>query len=132
MGRLVYEDPLCFVVLVDEPRFPGFCRVVVRRHVKEMTELTTQERDHVMDLVFAVEAALLEFVRPDKVNLASLGNVTPHVHWHVIPRWRTDARFPQPIWGEPLRTGEVPLSPQPQDELAVMLQRRLGTSDVSR
>jgi diadenosine tetraphosphate (Ap4A) HIT family hydrolase len=36
---------------------------------------------------------------PLKINLASFGNMTPHLHWHVIPRWADDAHFPQPVWG---------------------------------
>jgi diadenosine tetraphosphate (Ap4A) HIT family hydrolase len=44
-------------------------------------------------------------MRPDKINLASLGNMTPHLHWHVIPRHAGDRHFPRPIWAEPLRAG---------------------------
>jgi diadenosine tetraphosphate (Ap4A) HIT family hydrolase len=43
-------------------------------------------------------------MRPDKVNLASLGNVVPHLHWHVIPRYRDDAHFPAPVWGQKQRS----------------------------
>jgi diadenosine tetraphosphate (Ap4A) HIT family hydrolase len=48
--------------------------------------------------VFRVEAALRICLQPEKVNLASLGNMTPHLHWHVIPRRSGDPTFPQPIW----------------------------------
>jgi diadenosine tetraphosphate (Ap4A) HIT family hydrolase len=58
-----------------------------------------------MRAVFAVEAALHELMQPDKINLASLGNFTPHVHWHVIPRFRDDAHFPQAVWAPRLRPG---------------------------
>jgi diadenosine tetraphosphate (Ap4A) HIT family hydrolase len=50
-----------------------------------------------------VEAALREIMAPDKINLASLGNVVPHLHWHVIPRYRDDKHFPEPIWGQARR-----------------------------
>jgi diadenosine tetraphosphate (Ap4A) HIT family hydrolase len=53
--------------------------------------------------VFAVEAALREIAQPDKINLASLGNVVPHLHWHVIPRWADDVNFPDAIWAAPRR-----------------------------
>lgn len=56
-----------------------------------------------MHVVFAVESALRDLLHPDKINLASLGNATPHLHWHVIPRFRGDPHFPDPIWGAPLR-----------------------------
>jgi diadenosine tetraphosphate (Ap4A) HIT family hydrolase len=44
-------------------------------------------------------------MQPDKINLASLGNVVPHLHWHVIPRFADDAHFPSPIWASPQRDG---------------------------
>jgi diadenosine tetraphosphate (Ap4A) HIT family hydrolase len=53
-----------------------------------------------MVAVFAVEAALRAVLAPHKINVASLGNMVPHVHWHVIPRFADDAHFPNPIWGE--------------------------------
>ncbi len=98
-GDLLWRDGFCRVVLVDDPDYPGFCRVVLERHVKEMTDLAPAERTRLMNAVFATEAALRELLRPDKVNLASLGNVTQHLHWHVIPRYEDDAHFPNPIWG---------------------------------
>jgi diadenosine tetraphosphate (Ap4A) HIT family hydrolase len=58
--------------------------------------------------VFALEAALRELLRPDKINLASLGNMTPHLHWHVIPRFRDDPHFPNPIWGARQRESCAP------------------------
>ena len=61
-----------------------------------------------MDVVFAVETALREVAQPDKINLASLGNLVPHVHWHVIPRWAADRCFPDPIWAPARRAGSVP------------------------
>ena len=102
-GALLWRNEDCRVVRVDEPGYPGFCRVIWNAHVSEMTDLTEAERARLMRVVFAVEAALRESSRPDKINLASLGNVTPHVHWHVIPRYRDDPHFPNPIWGAAVR-----------------------------
>jgi diadenosine tetraphosphate (Ap4A) HIT family hydrolase len=68
-----------------------------------MGDLSRQEREALMDVVFAVEAAVRETMQPDKMNLASLGNMTPHVHWHVVPRFRDDRHFPNPIWAAPQR-----------------------------
>ncbi|HTZ00293.1 MAG TPA: HIT domain-containing protein, partial [Rhodocyclaceae bacterium] len=90
-GEVVWQDALCRVVAVGGPEgkaFPGFCRVVWRRHVAEMTDLPPSERRHLMNVVFAVEAALRALCGADKINLASLGNAVPHLHWHVIPRRR--------------------------------------------
>ena len=106
-GEVVWQDALCRVVRVEAADYPGFCRVIWNSHVGEMTDLPSADRRHLMTLVFAVEAAVRSLLRPDKVNLASLGNMVPHVHWHVIPRRRNDRRFPQPIWGEALRAASA-------------------------
>lgn len=103
-GEVLWRDPSCRVVYVDEPGYRGFCRVIWDAHVKEMTDLPEQARTHLMRVVFAVEAVLREVLQPDKLNLASLGNVTPHLHWHVIPRFSDDPHFPNPIWGARLRS----------------------------
>ena len=100
-GEILWQDGLCRVVRVggEEGRaFPGFCRVVWNAHVAEMTDLTATDQRHLMNVVFVTEAALRSLLRPDKINLASFGNVVPHLHWHVIPRWRDDSHFPAPIW----------------------------------
>jgi diadenosine tetraphosphate (Ap4A) HIT family hydrolase len=104
-GTLLWQDAVCRVVLVEDADYPGFCRVIWRQHVKEMTDLSAAEREYLMATVFAVEAAICEVMRPDKINLASLGNLTPHLHWHVIPRYTHDKHFPQPIWGTAQREG---------------------------
>jgi diadenosine tetraphosphate (Ap4A) HIT family hydrolase len=82
--------------------------VVLNRHVREMTDLPAPERDRLMAVVFAVEAHVRQSLEPDKMNLASLGNLTPHVHWHVIPRWRDDRHFPGPVWAAARHGAPVP------------------------
>lgn len=106
-GRVVWEDAQCRVVRVNEPDYPGFCRVIWRAHVAEMTDLAPAARMHVLKLMCAVESALRQLYRPDKINLASLGNMVPHLHWHVIPRFRDDRHFPRPVWAEPVRAASA-------------------------
>jgi len=97
-GEELYRDHQLRVVLVDDAQYPGFCRVIWHAHVKEMTDLLPASRSAMMQMVMKVESALRETLNPDKINLASLGNMTPHLQWHVIPRFRDDAHFPAPVW----------------------------------
>lgn len=97
-GEVVWRNHLARVVLAHEPDYPGFCRVILAKHQAEMTDLPLAEREALMAIVWAVEAAVRQTLNPDKINLASLGNMVPHVHWHVIPRWQDDLHFPAPIW----------------------------------
>ena len=103
-GRLIHDDVRLRVVVVDELDYPGFVRVVWNQHVREMTDLSDDERSHLMRTVFRVEAVQRDVMRPVKMNVASLGNLTPHVHWHLVPRHEDDAHFPRPIWAERSRT----------------------------
>ena len=121
-GELLWQDDFCRVVLIEDDDYPGFCRVILNKHVKEMTELSAAERARLMHSVFAVEAAILEFAAPDKINLASLGNAVPHVHWHVIPRWRDDRHFPKPIWA-PAERAATPRPKLDAGALALRLQQ---------
>lgn len=98
-GETLWQSPVCRVVRVADPDYPGFCRVIWQAHVREMTDLSAVDRQYLMEIVFAVESLLRRLYRPEKINLASFGNMTPHVHWHVIPRWLDDKHFPQPVWG---------------------------------
>lgn len=124
-GTIVWQDNFARVVVVDDADHPGFCRVIANRHVKEMTDLETDGRDRLMRIVFEVERALRELLRPDKINLASLGNQVPHLHWHVIPRYRDDPHFPGPVWGA--RTAGRPraLNAQFESALARALKENL-------
>jgi diadenosine tetraphosphate (Ap4A) HIT family hydrolase len=103
-GDILWKDDTLRVVLADEQDYPGFCRVIWNQHVAEFSDLADAERDRVMRAVNAVERAMRRVMNPAKINLASLGNQVPHVHWHVIPRFSNDAHFPLPIWAPRQRT----------------------------
>ena len=104
-GEVLWRDAACRVVLVADPDYPGFCRVIWNAHVREMTDLAGAERQHCMRVVFGVEQALRAVIKPHKINLASFGNLAPHLHWHVIPRFEDDPHFPNSVWGERQRAG---------------------------
>ena len=117
-GRLLWSGGNWRIVRVQDPDFPAFYRVISLRHVRELSELPAPERQHCMELVCAVERVLIEQLRPTKVNLAALGNMTPHLHWHVIARFDWDSHFPQSIWGPRQRDVE----PAPELRLGIELE----------
>jgi diadenosine tetraphosphate (Ap4A) HIT family hydrolase len=121
---VLWSDTRCRVILVDDPDYAGFCRVIWLQHVKEMTDLLEADRARFMAAVFAVEQVLRESMHPDKINLASLGNQAPHLHWHVIPRFADDAHFPDPVWA--MRKRDPRMHRMDRILLAEKLKRRLG------
>jgi diadenosine tetraphosphate (Ap4A) HIT family hydrolase len=98
-GLLLWTDGDWRVIRVEDADFPGFYRVVSNRHLAEFSDLAPAARERCMRLVAAVERVLVERLAPTKVNLAALGNMVPHLHWHVVARFDWDSHFPQPIWG---------------------------------
>jgi diadenosine tetraphosphate (Ap4A) HIT family hydrolase len=102
-NSILWQDDFCRVVLLGDADYPAYCRVELLAHVKEMTDLVPEDRARTMKVVFAVESAIREIFNPDKINLASLGNKTPHMHWHIIPRFENDKHFPNSHWGVAIR-----------------------------
>ncbi|MGH8715417.1 MAG: HIT family protein, partial [Burkholderiales bacterium] len=126
-GEIVWQDVLCRVVLVNDPEHPGFCRVIWDKHIREMTDLAETERQSLLHVVCAVEKVLRDMLAPDKINLASLGNITPHLHWHVIPRYRDDPHFPNSVWGQKLRSTPRVLPRDFKAKLQASLQMTLNS-----
>ncbi|MFC0253770.1 HIT family protein [Massilia consociata] len=102
----VWAGPKFSVIIVEDANYPGFCRVIWRDHVREMSDLSREDRLLVNEAVHQLELAVREVMQPLKVNVASLGNVVPHLHWHVIPRYADDAHFPAPVWAQASRQAD--------------------------
>lgn len=102
-GRLVHEAPKFRVICAAEAGFPAFYRLIWRDHVREFSDLGKDDRLLCMEAVTVVEQAMRELLAPSKVNLATLGNVVPHLHWHVIARYDWDSHFPGPVWANSQR-----------------------------
>lgn len=120
---VLWRDVSLRVIRVNDPDYPAFCRVIWNAHVREMTDLGIRERKYFMAVVFAVEQVIRELLSPEKVNLASLGNQVPHLHWHVIPRFADDAHFPDPVWAARRREGRA--HPADVEALRGLLAERL-------
>lgn len=131
-GRVLASSDAWRVVLAGDPDHPALTRVVWAVHVAEMSDLDAGPRDELMRVVLEVERTQRVVLAPDKVNLASFGNAVPHLHWHVIPRWRDDRHFPEPVWGRPAQGRDEAVAARRAAVLARLdayieaLRRRLG------
>ena len=115
---ILRTDKLRVIRALDEDH-PAFYRVIWNDHVAEWTDLIPENRSHIMQTVAKVETVLREALSPTKINLASLGNMVPHLHWHVIARFDWDARWPAPVWAPRQRevAGAATRLALPLDEL---------------
>ena len=116
-GQLVWRGQRLRVIRAEEAGFPAFYRVVWNAHVAEFSDLSSANRQHCMEAVAVVEQALRDHLAPTKINLAALGNMVPHLHWHVIARFDWDSHFPAPVWAAPQR----PRAAQLEDALQGLL-----------
>jgi len=102
-GALVFEGAKFRVIRAGEPGFPAFYRLIWTGHVAEFSDLSPADRHLCIDAVSLVEQSLRKHLQPRKVNLASLGNLVAHLHWHIIARFDWDSHFPAPVWAAPAR-----------------------------
>lgn len=90
-----------YVVLNRDQFFPGYTLLFTKNHVTELFHLERELRSELMEEVSRVAKALFEVFQPAKINYELLGNMAPHMHWHLVPRFTSEALWPRPIWAEP-------------------------------
>lgn len=100
----IIELEHCFVQLNRDQFFPGYCFVFTREHLTELFHLAPKLRQSIIEEVNRVAAALFQAYKPTKMNYELLGNMVPHMHWHLIPRFSSEPLWPRPIWSEPHTT----------------------------
>lgn len=115
-GRIVAELASGRVLLQDDADFRGYCILVFRRHACELFELSYAERSALIEDVNRVAQAVQRVVQPAKLNYAMLGNMAPHLHVHVIPRFPGDGWWGQSIWARP----DAARRTLPTEELAAL------------
>lgn len=97
----IAELESCYVVLNRDQFFPGYCFVLAKAHVVELFHLDVATRQGIIEEVNRVASALHRVFTPTKINYELLGNMVPHMHWHLVPRFSSDPLWPKPIWSEP-------------------------------
>lgn len=106
------------LLMMNDSQYPWFILVPRRAHIKEIHQLSTADRQTLLAESCLVAEALSEQYRPDKLNIAAIGNLVPQLHLHHVVRYQTDKAWPAPIWG---KFPAVPYNgDQPEQRLARM------------
>lgn len=91
--------PLSRVLVVNDANYPWLMLVPRRVDAKDLIDLNEVEQSQLMSEINRVARVLQDVTKPDKLNIAALGNVVPQLHVHVIARRTTDPAWPRPVWG---------------------------------
>lgn len=92
--------PLCQLRLINDSRYPWLLLVPALPELVEITDLSAEDYQLLWQEVRQVSEGLQSWCQPDKLNVATLGNLVPQLHLHVIARFKTDAIWPGPVWGQ--------------------------------
>lgn len=90
---------LCRVLLMNDARYPWLILVPRRPGVSEITDLAEDDAAQLMREARIATQVMLDLAKPDKVNVAALGNVVAQLHVHVVGRFLSDPAWPGPVWG---------------------------------
>ena len=98
--HVLYNCDLYRIIVVEDKYYPGYMQIVANKHIKELSDLGRFEAVDIFRAIWQLETRMRDIFKPDKVNIASFGNMVPHLHWHIIPRFEVDRHYPNSIWGE--------------------------------
>lgn len=96
----IIELPHSYVILNRDQYFPGYTLLFTKVHATELFHLDRTVRAALTEELSVVAEALHATFTPDKINYELLGNMVPHIHWHVVPRFSSESLWPRPVWAE--------------------------------
>lgn len=114
--------------LAKNQTYRGQCQLVFDpRHVARVDQLSRQEWTALAADLYLAQQAVMVAAHPDHVNVESLGNVVPHLHWHIIPRYKDDPKWGEPVWSTPLDSmRDMRLADGDREALLAALRQALG------
>ncbi len=102
---MIYKNDLIFIE-IHESEIP-WLKIFTNKKIKEFSETTDEEKREIFRLLDIIEKEMINFFKPEKINIAQFGNYLPHLHWHIMARFKEDSFFPEPMWGAKQREGTV-------------------------
>ncbi len=106
--KTIYENSLVRVD-VEKSEIP-WLKIYSTKPYREFFDATEEVKDEIIRVLDVIGEEMIEFYEPEKINIASFGNYVPHLHWHVMARFKNDSYFPEPMWGKKQRRGSYKLN----------------------
>ena len=103
--RWIADLRVSTAILASNQLCRGYTVLVYNKvHATELFQLKRQDLIAYSEDLAKVAQAIHQAYDPYKINYELLGNVVPHLHWHVIPRRKSDPmELNWPIWGKDYR-----------------------------
>jgi diadenosine tetraphosphate (Ap4A) HIT family hydrolase len=132
-GDRIAELPTSWVVLGENQGAPGWCVLLLKEHHEHLAALSATEQGRVFDDVARVAAAIRAVFPtsgkgggPPRINYECLGNLVPHIHWHVIPRHADDPEPTKTVWVWPEERLKGTMSGEERRALIQKLRAAMG------
>lgn len=119
----IHEFEYSYLMLNRDQFFTGYCFLFAKGHLIDFARLDKAVRYGMIDEMTRVANVLQTLFSPDKINYELLGNMVPHIHWHIVPRFTSDLLWPRPIWSEP--HAEKILTPDEYSSRIISIQQGL-------
>ena len=103
----LFQNDLIYIE-IEKSEIP-WLKIFTQTPYKELSEAPKDVKEEIWRLLDIIEKEMLSFYAPDKINIASFGNYVPHIHFHIMARFKNDSFFPEPMWGEKQRKGSYQL-----------------------
>jgi len=103
----IYENRHIYIE-IHESEVP-WLKIFTKRKIKEFSECTVDEKEAILLALDVIEREMISHYRPEKINIAQFGNYLPHLHWHIMARFKEDSYFPEAMWGVRQRDGSYVL-----------------------
>jgi diadenosine tetraphosphate (Ap4A) HIT family hydrolase len=104
---MIYENDL-IKVEIEKSEIP-WLKIFTQKDLKEFSQCNNETKIEILRALDIIEKEMINYFNPEKINIASFGNYVPHVHFHVMARFKEDSYFPEPMWGKIQRKSELQL-----------------------
>lgn len=107
MNNIIYENDL-IKIEIEKNEIP-WLKIFTQESHKEFSQCDSETKKQIWNTLDIVEKEMLSYFKPEKINIASFGNYLPHVHFHIMARFKEDSYFPEPMWGQMQRSSKLEL-----------------------
>ncbi len=114
--------PLCKVLLMNDQHYPWVILVPRHADIREIFDLSTADQQTLWQETNLVAQRMHDYYQANKMNVATLGNMVPQLHMHVIARHHHDPAWPSPVWG---KQAALPYPPSNHDNILSTLRNLL-------